>query len=742
MHGEVRIEESGQRLWVKLPDSDEDRRRLAHEARALRQIRHPGVVQLVDVEAPGDDAELALRYVGGEVPGPLAAAELAGLGAAVATTLADIHDLGAAHGACTIDHVLVEPSGRPVLCSFGRAALRGDDDDLHDAQVRDVVTLTRSLQALLVGEDHRLLRVLARGATRTPTARTLATTLATVVPGARLPIHSTQTRETLPDARQGGPRRRRAGHWPQVLMIAGATVGLGAGTLVLLGRLSPSHNHSAAPSPSLPCPPVDDGCGPLTGGGGRFSTVAGTWTVGEPGDIIVVGRWSCDGTALPALLRLDSGQVWIFDRWAGAGTDVAGRRVATVAGAAFPRGRTWGRWLRSPDRHHRVDGPHRDTRGGRPVRRTTDWGRPPDSQPSSIGWTSGEMVVWWVLLGTALAATLALGQANLSPPMLHPARWERWWTHVGPAAGAFAAVRVVVMGLAGYLAVLGVLAGAVRATSSHRLAAVLRLVSTRALRRLALTSVGVAGLAAAGVAGTSLTGPGAAWASTPLRIPGASAATSSGGPPAGTDPSPVLARIGPADPATAPVSARRSLRSRARSARPPHPPHRRQTRPARAPGSPRRRVGRHRRRPPRWMLRTTARRRSRPTQARPRVTPRRRGRPQSPVTRPLRGTRPTWSGSSPQLRTSPRHWLPLAAVSHPKGVRGPSSPSSPPDPAAVAPEYSRPGPCVLVTVCGRSPTRRCARPRDGRPTRPPWPATGGTWCRPIAPISRIPPIPI
>lgn len=336
MHGEVRIEESGQRLWVKLPDSDEDRRRLVHEARALRQIRHPGVVQLIDAAASGDGSELALRYVVGDVPGPLPAAELAGLGAAVATTLADIHDLGAAHGACTVDHVLVERSGRPVLCSFGRAALRGDHDEVLDAQRRDVATLTQSLQALLVGEHHRLLRTLARGSTRTPTARSLAAALATVVPDARLPVVHTGSVEALPGTRHAQPRptrARRPARWAQVLMIAGATVGIGTGTLVVVGGLFSSHHRPSGSSPTLPCPSVDDGCGPLTGGGGSFATAAGTWTVGEPGDIVVVGRWSCDGSALPALLRPQSGQVWIFDRWAGAGADVAGRQVATVAGA-------------------------------------------------------------------------------------------------------------------------------------------------------------------------------------------------------------------------------------------------------------------------------------------------------------------------------------------------------------------------------------------------------------------------
>ena len=46
---------------------------------------------------------------------------IAGLGAAVATTIADLHALGFCHGGIEASHVLLDEAGRPVLCSLGRS---------------------------------------------------------------------------------------------------------------------------------------------------------------------------------------------------------------------------------------------------------------------------------------------------------------------------------------------------------------------------------------------------------------------------------------------------------------------------------------------------------------------------------------------------------------------------------------------------------------------------------------------
>jgi hypothetical protein len=63
-------------------------------------------------------------------------------------------------------------------------------------------------------------------------------------------------------------------------------------------------------------------------------SVAGArWTVGEPGDSVLVGDWNCDGIATVAVLRPASGEVFVFDGWAATGTDLVATAVPSVAGA-------------------------------------------------------------------------------------------------------------------------------------------------------------------------------------------------------------------------------------------------------------------------------------------------------------------------------------------------------------------------------------------------------------------------
>jgi serine/threonine protein kinase len=100
--------------------------RVAEEAAALRAVRHPGVVELVDVV----DGALRTARVDGrslaDLP-PLRPDEVAGVAAAVATTLADLHEMGVVHGGIEAAHVLVGADGRIVLCSLGRPAEAADD---------------------------------------------------------------------------------------------------------------------------------------------------------------------------------------------------------------------------------------------------------------------------------------------------------------------------------------------------------------------------------------------------------------------------------------------------------------------------------------------------------------------------------------------------------------------------------------------------------------------------------------
>lgn len=64
------------------------------------------------------------------------------------------------------------------------------------------------------------------------------------------------------------------------------------------------------------------------------------WAVGDPGDVVVVGDWDCDGAPTPAVLRPGDAGFYVFDRWAGNGEVAPARRIGRFPGAvsAAPAG--------------------------------------------------------------------------------------------------------------------------------------------------------------------------------------------------------------------------------------------------------------------------------------------------------------------------------------------------------------------------------------------------------------------
>src|SRR4051794_32332333 len=124
---------------------------IAREAELLGAVRHPGVIELVGIEGDPRDPVLVTHEVEGralsevagladadaegdarasEVRPPdgagLSRAEVAGVMAAVASTLAEIHQLGVVHGAVAPEHIILGPGGRPLLCSFGYGGRVGE----------------------------------------------------------------------------------------------------------------------------------------------------------------------------------------------------------------------------------------------------------------------------------------------------------------------------------------------------------------------------------------------------------------------------------------------------------------------------------------------------------------------------------------------------------------------------------------------------------------------------------------
>src|SRR5437016_173247 len=115
--------------------------------------------------------------------------------------------------------------------------------------------------------------------------------------------------------------RRRSGHSrrrPTVLVVAALLcVGVGVGA------------RSMARDPARDEPSVRFRDGVLDAGGARLR-------VGEPGDVLVTGRWRC-GPATVALLRPATGEVFRFDDWARPGQAATATVVATIPGATALR---------------------------------------------------------------------------------------------------------------------------------------------------------------------------------------------------------------------------------------------------------------------------------------------------------------------------------------------------------------------------------------------------------------------
>jgi hypothetical protein len=328
----------------KRAQTAEECRRLGQEAAVLRAVAHPGVVQLVDVEGTEPPTGLILR----RVPGPvltsvdLSTVEIvAGLGAALATTVADLHDLGVSHGAIEAAHVVLDQEGRPVLCGFGHAARTNQPGRADVLRREDVRALARLLLASLpAGAPARAVRalrvVVGPGRPhRGRDARWLAEQLVVAVPNARLPTGSDALGDpAAPDpprqAARGVARRSRLHPVP----VAGLAL------LGLLGALVAAQAARAPARPERPhpvasaCPAIDDGCGPIPTPSGTLTTATGRYQVGGPGDVVVVGRWWCGSTALPAVLRPATGQVWMWAAWPGPARPEPGRLAAQVPAAS------------------------------------------------------------------------------------------------------------------------------------------------------------------------------------------------------------------------------------------------------------------------------------------------------------------------------------------------------------------------------------------------------------------------
>lgn len=319
---------------MKVAESGEDRRRLGREASTLRNVAHPGVVRVAAVEG-GEALEgperLALHRVVGSTladVGPCQAAVVAGWGAAIATVLADLHDLGYAHRRVTPDHVLIDEHGRPVLCGFA-AASRPDTSSGREEMEADIRDLARMLHDLLEPGQEAVRPLLTRwmqGRHRhAGEGRALAAALVGAVPDASVAPPNPPSGPPRVQARGATGAQEPRDRWKRSLgrRLGGhrraASIAVGAVFCGLLTAVAVSWHGQGRPS---------------THPAGASRGVSFYLLRSFPGErpMAVLGRWGC-GPARPAVLDARSGTIWAFPSWPSAGAAVSARVVARVPSA-------------------------------------------------------------------------------------------------------------------------------------------------------------------------------------------------------------------------------------------------------------------------------------------------------------------------------------------------------------------------------------------------------------------------
>ena len=395
---ELSIDGSGPRpCVVKTARTPGARSRLEHEVTVLTAAQHPGVVTLIDVEDDGEVLRVRTVFCGSRTLANHPAqpvARVAGIIAALAATVGDLHDLDIAHGRISLEHVLLGADGRPILCGFGDASIgpsaasRRSDDvfalgtlmhtllEHHGDEVAPIPPARFGRRSSWSGYQRRALLNLADQATSDdaalrPTASQLAQNIRSTVPDATLVdadgwAHP-GSHATAGERDDGSPRRLLSAAGAVVASVA--IVGIASGLLALAEppepatppavESSPASANSvttttsphpvaspaSAPTTTMPTTSVPDDPAPdhlaLGCSTTSFTEAHGTLADGRPCPVplryaegvltvsdrhyhlgledaaLAVGAFACDGRPLAAVLDRATGELFIFDRWAG-----------------------------------------------------------------------------------------------------------------------------------------------------------------------------------------------------------------------------------------------------------------------------------------------------------------------------------------------------------------------------------------------------------------------------------------
>lgn len=313
----VTTDATGRRVLAKMAGNADEAALLDNEAAMLEAARHPGVAELVGVDGHGVGSVLLTAHVEGTTlatVGRLPVEEGAGLLAALATTLADLHDLGLVHGSVCPEHVVIGPDGRPVLCSLGYGGRVGERPRALPALPRafmdpartDPGTLTSTVDVFGLGALARFLApapppghamgTVAADATADdpsarPTARAVADALQREVPAARLPrglaaVPAAGDRPAPPRAdpleawrrERGGPGRvRLPDRLPSARILTGTAAAVAAGAAVLMmfsaqPTSAPTTTQLTQAAPAPPQGPPEAQPGPPTTRAGLASS--------------------------------------------------------------------------------------------------------------------------------------------------------------------------------------------------------------------------------------------------------------------------------------------------------------------------------------------------------------------------------------------------------------------------------------------------------------------------------------